>query len=106
MKRPPPQFFSCPRVVIARIAANVRHIDANALTLPGEILRQLGAQLRVVNVPVDPAQGFKVSQSIKDFLRPKISRMPDLITLSGLTEDRVIQKSMRVGKQPDSHSQS
>jgi hypothetical protein len=66
--RPQPlDFLSRPRVVTAWMAPDVSHIYAHALALPLEILREFGAELRAVDVPVNSAQWFEVSESIEYF---------------------------------------
>lgn len=102
----PPEFLAGSCVVIAWIAPDVRHVYADALAFPDEIPRQVSTQLRAVNVPVNSAQEFKVSQSIQYFERPEISRVPYLIAFGKVLEDGVIEKAMGVGEQPDSHSPS
>ena len=49
----PPDFLPGAPVVVARIPADVRHVDVEALALPNEILREVGAKFRPVNVPVN-----------------------------------------------------
>jgi hypothetical protein len=66
--RPQPlDLLSRPRVVTAWIAPDMSHIYAHALALPLKILRNSGAKLRAVDVPVNSAQWFEVSESIEYF---------------------------------------
>jgi hypothetical protein len=65
--RPQPMnFLPCTPVVIAGIPADVGHVEVEALALPNEILRQIGAEFRPVNVPVnapDRLEGSETSRS-------------------------------------------
>lgn len=53
-----------PRVVAARITANVSHIDTKAFTRPMKIFGELAANLRPVNVSVYTANWLELAQSL------------------------------------------
>lgn len=66
--RPQPrEFLSGTPVVITRISANMGHVDGDARAVPNEILGQVGAEFRSVNVPVNSANRFEGSQAIQYF---------------------------------------
>jgi hypothetical protein len=105
--RPQPTYFlPGPTVVIAWIPADVRHVDVEALALPNEILGQIGAEFRPVNVPVNSPDRLEGPETIQHFGCPEVSRVPHLVAFGEMLEDSVIEKTMGVGKQPDSQSQS
>jgi hypothetical protein len=84
----------------------VRHVEVDALAIPYQILRKVGAEFRSVNVPVNSPDRFKGSETIQHLGCPEVSRVPHLVAFGEVIEDSVIQKAVGVGKQPDSHSPS
>jgi hypothetical protein len=102
----PTDFLPGPTVVVAGIPADVRHVDVEALTLPGEISRQIGAEFRPVNVPVNSPDRPEGSETIRHFGCPEVSRVPHLVAFGKVMEHSVIQKAMGVGKQADPQSPS
>ena len=102
----PPEFLPGTPIIIAGIPTDVRHIDAKALALPNEILGQVGAQFRPVNVPVNSPDRVEGSEMIQYVGCPEVSRVPNLVAFGEVAEDSGIQKAMGVGKQADSHSRS
>ena len=95
-------FLSRTAVVIARVSSDVRHVDVETRTLPNEILVQIGAQFRPVDVPVNAPDWSEGLEPIQNFDRPEVARMPDLVAFGEMPENRVVQKSVCVGKQRDS----
>ena len=91
-------------VVVARIPADVGHVDVESLALPNEILRQVGAEFRPINVPVNSAYRPEGPEPIQDVDRPEVARVPNLVALAEMLENSVIQESVCVGEEPDSHS--
>jgi hypothetical protein len=102
----PPDFLPGTPVVVAGIPADVRHIDVEALALPNDIFREVGAEFRTVKVPVNSPNRLEGSETIQHFGCPEIARVPHLVAWRKVMENGVIQKAMGVGKQPDSHSRS
>ena len=94
----PPDFLPCTPVVIARIPADMGHVDGDAVAFPNQILREVGAEFRPVNVPVNSTDRPEGSETIQYVRRPKVSRVPNLVALGEVLEDSVIQKAVGVGK--------
>lgn len=97
----PTDFLACPAIVIAGIAADVGHVYADAFAFPNKIFGQFGTDFRTIDVAVDSPRGFEGFQAIEHLGRPEVSGMPDLIALGEVVEDRIIQKPVCVGEQPD-----
>ena len=92
----PPKFLSGTRVVIARIPADMGHVDGDALAFPAEIDRQVGAKFRPVNVPVNSPDRLEGSETIQYVRSSEVARVPHLIALGEVMEDSVIQKAVGV----------
>ena len=77
--RSPTDLLPGATVVIAGIPADVRHVHVEALAFPNEILGQIGAEFRPVNVPVNSPDRLEASETIQHFSCPEVSRMPHLV---------------------------
>ena len=100
----PPDFLPRTPVVIAGIPADVGHVDCDALAIPNEILGNFSTELRTVNVPINAPDWFEGPEPIQKVDRPEVARVPDLVAFGEMPENSVVQKSVCVGEQPDSHS--
>jgi hypothetical protein len=98
------EFFPCPPVVIARTPADVRHIDGNALAIPGKIFRKIDTEFRAIEIPVNAPDWPERPESIQNFDRPEVAGVPNLVAFAEMAENSVVQESVCVGEQPDSHS--
>ena len=78
------------------------HVDGDALAFPYQILLEVGAEFRPVNVPVNSPYRPEGSETIQYVRSPEVSRVPHFVAFGEVMEDSVIQKAMGVGKQPDS----
>ena len=94
----------CAPVVIARIPADVRHVDGDTLAIPDELLGKISTQFRTVNIPVYAPEQPESPEPIENVDSPEVARVPDLIAIGEMPEHGVVQKSVRVGEQSDSHS--
>jgi len=103
--RPQPLDF-LPRspVVIARIASDVGHVNGDALAIPNEIPRKFSTEFRTVNIPVNAPDWLESPEPVEDLDRPEVARVPDLVAFGEMPENSIVQKSVCVGEQPDSHS--
>jgi hypothetical protein len=97
-------FFPCPPVVIARIAADVRHVDGNALAIPRKIFRKIDTEFRTIDIPVNAPDWPKSLEPIQNLDRPEVAGVPNLVAFAEMAENSVVQKSVCVGEEPDSHS--
>jgi hypothetical protein len=93
-------------VIVARIAADVSHVDLQPVTLPREILIQFSSQISAVNIPEDAAYRLECTQLFQHSQRPEVTGVPKLIALGKLAKDFVVEKAVCVGKQPDPHASS
>jgi len=90
-----------PPVVIARISADVRHVDIHAFALPERVALQLSPQLRAIDIAPNSTCRLERLQLIQHLNRPKIPRMPNLIALREMFENSRVQVPVCVGKQTD-----
>jgi hypothetical protein len=103
--RPQPmEFLPCPAVVIAGVPSDVGHVNRDALAIPNEILGNFKTEFRTVNIPVNAPEWFEGLEPGENVGCPEVARVPDLVAFGEIAEDSVVQKSMCVGEQPDSHS--
>jgi hypothetical protein len=79
------------------------HVDADALAFPHKNLRQVGTEFRTVNVPVNAPDRFEGFEPIQYFGSPEIARVPHLVAFCKVPEDRIVQKPVGVGEEPDPH---
>jgi len=91
-------------VVIARIPADVGHVDGNAITVPDKIFGKIGTEFGTIHVAVNAPDWPERSETVQNIDRPEIACVPDLVAFAEMAENGVVQKSMCVGEQPDSHS--
>jgi hypothetical protein len=98
------KFHPCSPVVIAWVAPYVGHVNVDALALPGEIGRQIGAEFGTVKIPVNASDWPKGPEQIQNLDRPEVACVPNLVAFGEMPENSVVQKSVCVGEQPDSHS--
>ena len=94
--QPPPEFLTGTPVVVARIAADVRHVDGDAFAVPNQIFGEIGAELCSIDVSVNSADRFEGFETIEDVRSSEISRVPHLVAFVEVTEDGVIQKTVCV----------
>jgi hypothetical protein len=90
--------------VIAGIPSDVGHVNCDALAIPNEILGNFKTKFRAVHIPVNAPDWFEGPELVENLDRPEVARVPDLVAFGEMPEDSVVQKSVGVGKQPDSHS--
>jgi hypothetical protein len=95
--------FFRPRVVTAWIAADMRHKNTKALTCPMQVLRQLAANLRPINISVHAPNRFKLAQSLQDFQRTKVAGMPHFIALREILKQGFVQEAVSVRNEADPH---
>jgi hypothetical protein len=98
----PPDLLSCTPVVIARITPDVRHVNTDALAIPKEILRNFSTEFCAVDIPVNAPGRPEGLEPIQNLDLPEVTRMPNLIAFGEVQENRVVEKSVGVGEQPDS----
>jgi hypothetical protein len=67
-------------------------------------LDAISLEFRPVNIPVNSPDRPEGSETIQHFGCPEVSRVPHLVAFGEVMEDSVIQKSVCVGEQSDSHS--
>ncbi len=99
----PRDFSGDTGLILAGVPADVGHENANALTFPFQIERQIGAQFRAVHIAVNPSHGFESVQPVENLARTEVTRMPDFIALSEMLEYGLVEKSVSVGKKSDPH---
>ena len=80
------------------------HVDGDALAFPYQILLEVGAEFRPVNVPVNSAYRPEGPEPIQNLDRPEVARVPNIVAFGEMPENSIVQKSVCVGEQPDSHS--
>ena len=103
--RPQPlNFLSCAPVVIAWIPSDVGHVDGDALAIPNEILGNFKTEFRTVNISVYAPDWLEGLELIQNLDCPEVARVPDLVAFGEMAEDSVVEKSVCVGEQTDSHS--
>jgi hypothetical protein len=100
----PTDFLPGSTVIVAGISTDMSHVDGDALAFPYQILREVGAEFRSVNIPVNAPDWHEGPETIQHFGCPEVSRVPYFVAFGEVMEDSVIQKAVRVGEQPDSHS--
>lgn len=100
----PADFLYGPPIVIARIPADMSHVDGDPVAIPYKICWQIGSEFCAVNISVNTPDWLEGPESIENLDRPEVARMPNLVALRKMTEHGVIQKTVCVGEQPDSHS--
>jgi hypothetical protein len=91
-------------IIIARVPADMRHVGSDALAIPNEILGKLSPKFRTVNVSVHAPDWPERPEPIEHLDGTEVSRMPNLVTFGEVSKNGVVQKSVCVGEQPDSHS--
>jgi hypothetical protein len=96
-------FYGLP-IIIARIPADMGHVDADAIAIPNEILGKVSTKFSTVNIPVNAADWPEGPEPIQNLDRPEIARVPNLVAFGEMPENGIVQKSVCVGEQPDSHS--
>ena len=100
-EKPRPQsleFLVNSGIVIARIASDVRHVDLEAIAIPGEVAWQVGTQFGPVDVAVNAARRFELPDPVEDLRRPEISGVPDFIAFGEVLQHRVVEKTVVVRK--------
>jgi hypothetical protein len=103
--RPKPlEFLPRTPVVIAGVPSDVGHVNCNALTIPNEILGNFRTEFRTVNIAVNAPDRSEDPEPIQNLDRPEVAGVPDLVAFGEMPENSVVQKSVCVGEQPDSHS--
>jgi hypothetical protein len=103
--RPQPlDFLPRTAVVIAGVSSDVGHVNCDALAIPNEVFGNLETELRTVNISINTADWLEGPELGEKVDRPEVSRVPDLIALGEMPENSVVQKSVCVGEQTDSHS--
>jgi hypothetical protein len=90
-------------VVIARIPSDVGHVNGDALAIPNEIAGKFSTEFRTVDIPVNTPDWFEVPEPGENLDRSEVARVPDLVAFGEMPENSVVQKSVGVGEQPDSH---
>jgi hypothetical protein len=98
------EFLPRAPVVVARIPADVRHVDRDAIATPNEILGNVSTEFRTVNIPVNGPDWPEGPEPIQNIDRPEVAGVPYLVAFGEMPENGIVQKSVCVGEQPDSHS--
>ncbi len=98
------KFLYCPPVIIARIPADMGHVDADTLAIPNEIRGKVSTEFSTIDIPVNAPDWPEGSEPIENLDRPEVAGVPNLVAFGEMPENGVVQKSMCVGEQPDSHS--
>ncbi len=88
---------------MARVAADVGHIDADTFAVPGKIFGELGADFGAIDVAENAAGGFEGAQLIENFGWAEITRVPEFIAEGEVGEDGGIEKAVCVGEEADAH---
>ncbi len=78
------------------------HVNCDALAIPNEILRNFSAEFCAVNIPVNAPDWLEGLEPIQNLDRPEVARMPNLVAFGEMPGNRVVEKSVGVGEQPDS----
>jgi len=91
-------------VVVARVTTDMPHVNAKAFALPREISREFGTNLGAIDVSIDGLRGLETPQAFEQperaaFARSQITRMPDLIAICQMSQQCIVEKSMRIGNQ-------
>jgi hypothetical protein len=92
----PTEFLPGTPVVVAGVAADVRHVDSDAFAFPNQILREVCAEFRPVNVSVNSPDRLEGSETIQHVRSPEVSRVPHLVAFGEVMEDGVVQKTVCV----------
>lgn len=72
--------------------------------MPDQIARQIGSKVRTVDISVDAADRLEVPQPIQNLGSPEIACVPQLVAFGEMPENSIVQKSVGVGEQANSHS--
>jgi hypothetical protein len=99
----PADFLLGPPVVIARIPADMRHVDRDALAIPNEILGQAGPKLRTVNISVNSPDWPEGPEPVQNLDRPEVSGVPYFVTFGEVPEDSIVKKTVCIRDQADPH---
>jgi hypothetical protein len=91
-------------VVVAGVAADMGHVDAEPFAIPAEVLGQVGAEFGAINVAVHSPDWFEFSKLIEDLRGSEVTSVPELIAVGKVGEKCFVQKAMRVREQADSHA--
>ena len=103
--RPQPlDFLPRTAVVIAGVSSDVGHVDCDALAIPNEVFGNFKTELRTVNISINTTDWLEGPEPGENVDRPEVARVPDLVALGEMPENSVVQKSVCVGEQTDSHS--
>ena len=84
------------RHVMARIAANVGHVDINVFNMEVQVFGILHAHDVVVDVAMHSTQRLETSQGICSFDIANITRMPQLVNILKEIEKLRNQGTMRI----------
>lgn len=93
------QVFARAGIVIAGVAADVGHEDAEAEAVPVEIAGKIRTQFGAVDVAVNAAHGAEGAQAVENLRGAEITGVPDLIALAQVMQNLVVQIAVGVGKQ-------
>jgi hypothetical protein len=96
-------FFPGVRGVIARVPANVSHVDPDAKAVPVEVFGDVAADFVSVDIAVDGAERLESLKLTKN-VRSEITGVPNFVTFGEVLEDGVVEKSVRVGHEANAHA--
>lgn len=85
--------------VMARIAADMRKPDGNALQSELPFFRIAATQLLPVGIAINEANGFEGLETVGHIEGENISGMPDLVAIREISKITIVPKTMGIGKE-------